>query len=243
MNNTALPYPGLKATDPVEVPCSRCGGGQAATDWGYGLVTNVLAHDGKSTGRYCFKCCGKGTESRTVGSLRKAARAAARRAVKHNAEAAERAAREAEAAAAQAAHDAEVAAAREAERLAAEPVAVGRVTITGEIVSTRVQEGHYGYRPTVIHKCLVKDDRGFKVWGTMPSSIADDLYNRWYEAIKADGAYPGDFGRDYWLKDVKGQRVTFTATVTASDDDDRFGFFKRPTKAAIADAIVHDEDR
>jgi hypothetical protein len=30
-------------------------------------------------------------------------------------------------------------------------------------------------------------------------------------------------------------RITFTATVTASDKDAKFGFFKRPTKAECLD--------
>lgn len=52
---------------------------------------------------------------------------------------------------------------------------------------------------------LVQDDRGFKVWGSVPSSISE--------------AGTGD-------------RVTFSATIEASDKED-FGFFKRPTKAQI----------
>src|SRR5690606_20471029 len=32
----------------------------------------------------------------------------------------------------------------------------------------------------------------------------------------------------------RGERVAFTATVEASDDDETFGFFKRPTKAQLA---------
>ena len=55
-------------------------------------------------------------------------------------------------------------------------------------------------------KMLVQDDRGFRVWGSVPKSL-------------------GDAERE--------SRITFTATVTASDRDAKFGFFKRPTKAAI----------
>lgn len=50
----------------------------------------------------------------------------------------------------------------------------------------------------------VKDDRGFLVWGTVPAKI--------------DGVRKGD-------------RVTFTASVEASNTDECFGFFKRPKKA------------
>lgn len=52
----------------------------------------------------------------------------------------------------------------------------------------------------------VKDDRGFIVWGSRPSKI-------------------------HW---EKGDRVRFKAgTVTKSDRDETFGFFKRPTSAEV----------
>jgi hypothetical protein len=50
---------------------------------------------------------------------------------------------------------------------------------------------------------LVQDDRGFKVWGSVPSN----------------------------LYDAKGRSVSFSAAIQPSEDDDKFGFFKRPTKA------------
>ena len=101
------------------------------------------------------------------------------------------------------------AAERQAEHQAAEAIVNGKQIITGEIISTKVVDGFaYGQR---VVKMVVKDDRGFKVWGTVPRSI-----------IEAND------------EPLKGQRVTFTANVQASNDDDKFGFFKRPTKAAIA---------
>jgi hypothetical protein len=57
----------------------------------------------------------------------------------------------------------------------------------------------------------VKDDRGFLVWGTVPAALGGV---------------------------EKGDRVTFSATVTKSDRDDTFGFFKRPTKAEWLDEAV-----
>lgn len=51
----------------------------------------------------------------------------------------------------------------------------------------------------------VKDDRGFAVWGTVPAALGNV---------------------------ERGDRVTFTATVERSPDDETFGFFRRPTKAA-----------
>lgn len=49
----------------------------------------------------------------------------------------------------------------------------------------------------------VKDTRGFLVWGTLPRFLSDAK---------------------------RGDTVTFKATVTPSDKDAKFGFYKRPTK-------------
>lgn len=54
---------------------------------------------------------------------------------------------------------------------------------------------------------VVKGD-GWAVWGTVPSKI-DDV--------------------------VRGDKVAFNATVTASDRDESFGFYKRPTKPEITE--------
>lgn len=52
-------------------------------------------------------------------------------------------------------------------------------------------------------KILVQDDRGFKVWGSCFANVQ------------------------------RGQRVKFIATVTPSQDDPKFGFYKRPAKGEI----------
>jgi hypothetical protein len=91
---------------------------------------------------------------------------------------------------------------------AAHPAPTGRVVVTGEITSTKVVEGDYG----MSFKIIVKDDAGFKVWCTIPRALMDDL--------------TGGFS------EVKGRRITFTATLEASRDDVAFAFGKRPTKGA-----------
>lgn len=96
----------------------------------------------------------------------------------------------------------------------AEDVVVGKVTITGTIISQKLQDGYYGST----WKMLVRDDRGFKVWGSIPSK---------FEAMEWDE------DADEWVHALKGKRVAFTANVTASDKDSKFGFFKRPTKASM----------
>ena len=80
-----------------------------------------------------------------------------------------------------------------------EDVPNGRQVITGVLLGKKYQDSEYGS----VLKMLVQDDRGFKVWGSKPSTL------------KAD----------------RTDRIQFTATVTPSDTDPKFGFFKRPTKS------------
>ena len=76
----------------------------------------------------------------------------------------------------------------------------GKQVIEGTVLSVKYKES-FGYS---VLKVLVKDKRGYKVWGTLPKAIED-----------AD----------------KGEVITFTANVKPSDDDPKFGFFKQPSKA------------
>lgn len=111
---------------------------------------------------------------------------------------------------------------------AAEPEATavieGRIAITGEVLTVKFQDNDYGGAM----KMLIRDDRGFKLWGTRPRSL--------------DGDYdPND--RQRWIPGAeKGDRVTFTATIERSGDDETFGFFKRPTKASIIERGENDEE-
>ncbi len=54
-------------------------------------------------------------------------------------------------------------------------------------------------------KLLVKDDSGFMVWGTRPAHTGVD----------------------------RGDRLTFSAAVEPSQNDPKFGFYKRPTQAEV----------
>lgn len=83
------------------------------------------------------------------------------------------------------------------------PVAEGRYQIEGEVFTTKWQSG--GYYPDV-YKMGVKLADGNKVWGTVPASI-DNV--------------------------ERGQKVRFTATVTQSEKDEHFGYFKRPANAEL----------
>lgn len=103
---------------------------------------------------------------------------------------------------------------READRAAeaeaavdAEPVPTGRIVVTGKVIKLAERYSDYG----VTLKATVLDDRGFKVWVTVPRAISDV---------------------------ERGDRVTFDATVEPSRDDEFFGFGKRPTKARVLEAAA-----
>lgn len=75
-----------------------------------------------------------------------------------------------------------------------------KVQITGIVLKKELSENAYGCRIVM----TVKDNKGFTVWGTVPTSL--------------NGVEKGD-------------KVEFLANVQQSNRDSKFGFFKRPTKA------------
>jgi hypothetical protein len=81
----------------------------------------------------------------------------------------------------------------------------GRVTVTGTVRTLKWVENDFGGSL----KMLLESDFGWRVWGTVPSSLA-----------YAEG---GDL--------EVGDRVQFDAAVTRKEAD--FGFYSRPTKACI----------
>jgi hypothetical protein len=93
----------------------------------------------------------------------------------------------------------------EAEALAAAGVRApeGRVEVMGEVVSLKQVESDFG----LTTKFLVRADEGWKVWGTVPRAILDEV--------------------------ERGSRVAFTATLKPSGDDPTFGFASRPSKARV----------
>lgn len=92
---------------------------------------------------------------------------------------------------------------RAEEREQAENCPSGKVVITGTILKSEWREDNWGGSI----KITVKDDRGFLVWGTCPTVPSLN--------------HMGE----------RGDKITFTADVTPSDKDEKFGFYKRPTKA------------
>lgn len=83
------------------------------------------------------------------------------------------------------------------------PVVEGRIRVTGVVRTLRYQDNAYGTQL----KMRVVDDRGFRVWGTVPAAIVEEV--------------------------ELGDRVSFVGTLTASRDDETFGFASRPSTASI----------
>lgn len=88
----------------------------------------------------------------------------------------------------------------------------GRQVVTGEIVKEYWKDGY----PSNRHVMIVRDDRGFKVWGSVPSGL--------YEEVEGEN-------HSHTIVPRSGDRVTFTAALEQSPEDPTFGFTKRPTKA------------
>lgn len=84
----------------------------------------------------------------------------------------------------------------------------GRFELTGVVLTIKLQQSMYG--DTL--KMLVKTPEGYKVWGSVPSSIDCD--------------------------DLKGCTIRFTARVERSDNDAKFGYFTRPSKASIVEEVA-----
>lgn len=83
------------------------------------------------------------------------------------------------------------------------PVTKDRIQFEGKIINTKYQENQFGGNL----KMLFEDARGFKLWGSVPSKLLDEELNN--------------------------LNIKFIATVSVSDKDSSFGFFKRPTNVEV----------
>jgi hypothetical protein len=107
-------------------------------------------------------------------------------------------------------------------------VTEGRQAIRGVIVGVKEEPDRFSYsRDAYITKITVACADGTRLYGTFPR----DLEPEWTHEI-AD-AYVG------WGDRMKGQRVTFVATVQPSKNDPLFGYFKRPAVPADAPRLSH----
>lgn len=78
-----------------------------------------------------------------------------------------------------------------------------RMTIKGEVLCVKQVESMYGY----VSKILVRADEGWKVWGTVPTSIKGEC--------------------------ERGAFIQFDAKVEVKEEDPKFGFFSRPTRGKV----------
>ena len=81
----------------------------------------------------------------------------------------------------------------------------GRMVVEGQIVSIKTLEGQYGASTKML--VVASTPKKFKIWTTLPAQIAANA--------------------------EKGDKITFTVTVTPSKDDRKFAWGNRPTKAKI----------
>lgn len=113
---------------------------------------------------------------------------------------------------------------KQARALAAGAFTGGKLDVEGTVVSTKWVESQYGSAK----KMLLELDDGRRLWGTVAASLET-------QELGDDGEYLGSTLLS------QGDRVAFTATVEASQDDATFGFFKRPTKARVVSRATEEE--
>ena len=121
---------------------------------------------------------------------------------------------------------------KEAERKAKMPdVEKGRYEIFGEIKKITIKTTNYGYHPKDTYKITIEDKEGRKYWGSLPSKIEDKIEFPDKEFIEVY------CGREWynWTDGLKGRTISLTGTISVSDRDSKFGFYKRPFKAKLLD--------
>jgi peptidoglycan hydrolase-like protein with peptidoglycan-binding domain len=102
------------------------------------------------------------------------------------------------------------------------PVVEGdKVDVAGHVVSARYKDTPYGTQA----KVLIQDDRGFRVYGTLPSKLEDELSNR------------SQATSDTWASYLQKHplRIKLTGGVKKSPGDENYGFFSRPKNASFVD--------
>jgi hypothetical protein len=114
-------------------------------------------------------------------------------------------------------------AAEEARKAEAAPVPVTdkRIRIEGIITTVRNVDTDWG----TTTKIRVETDEGWACWGTLPKDC--EAGSPWNE----DGSWKDD--DEIEAEAGRGDRIAFMARIEVSADDDKFGFFTRPTKGEI----------
>lgn len=104
---------------------------------------------------------------------------------------------------------------------AAGTVPTGRSEVIGQILSTKFQETQWGSTKKMLLS-FEAEDGPVKIWGSVPDALRGG--NEWAD---------GDSVPTWTDRADVGDTVRFTATLSRSDDDPSFGFFKRPAKAEM----------
>jgi hypothetical protein len=113
---------------------------------------------------------------------------------------------------------------RVAEVIAAmKPLPAGRQLLEGTVKGIKVYDGAYG----VQHKVILSLDSGHTVFGTCPISLTEAL-----------GEILGRRGGIAQYDDLRGCRISFTASVDPSKGDNDFATFKRPAAPKLEDATA-----
>jgi len=97
----------------------------------------------------------------------------------------------------------------------------GRVTVSGEVVKVKEQDGYMGGQE---YKLIVKLDDGNRVWATCPNNL--------YRAVNPEACRRDE----HWTVTLVGKRVKLTATFIRSDRDEHFSFGKRPVAEVIKES-------
>jgi hypothetical protein len=131
-------------------------------------------------------------------------------------------------------------------KAAAEPVPVTdkRIRIEGIVTTVRNQTNDFG---NTVTKIRVETDAGWACWGTLPAGCEGGfLRNGKPTDVRYENA-DGEHMHILWMNQDertaegitveasadRGDRIAFMARIEASADDDKFGFFSRPTKGEI----------
>jgi hypothetical protein len=92
--------------------------------------------------------------------------------------------------------------------------------VKGKLISARYKEGPYGAQP----KALIEDERGFRVYGTLPAKLGDELSKR--------AAATGDPNWENYLK-AHPTGIHLTGATKKSQKDSAFGFYSKPKNAGF----------
>lgn len=103
-----------------------------------------------------------------------------------------------------------------------ESITEGRTRVEGIVTSAKWKETQWGDSLRITMTIVTEEGGEYRLNGSMPQAITDAL-------LAEDPA--ADEGAS-----VIGKTIAFDARVSASDRDTDFGFFNRPTKAAIVAA-------